>query len=125
MTAKSDTFFTHPQNAPRRRKLPPIIDQDGNEVRPSRDFGGGSGASGVDFESAEFQNATPYNKAFYDTMFKVKDFWATPEYAELLIQMNQRIYPYITAGEGTAKEALDNLASDWNATFKKYNRVQN
>ena len=36
-------------------------------------------------ESAEFQNATPYNKAFYETMFKVKDFWATPEYAELLI----------------------------------------
>ena len=29
-------------------------------------------------ESAEFQNATPYNKAFYDTMFKVKDFWAVP-----------------------------------------------
>ncbi len=57
-------------------------------------------------------------------MFKVKDFWATPEYAELLIQMNQRIYPYITAGEGTAKDALDALAADWNATFKKYNRVQ-
>jgi multiple sugar transport system substrate-binding protein len=75
-------------------------------------------------ESAEFQNATPYNKAFYDTMFKVKDFWATPEYAELLIQMNQRVYPYITGDQGTAKETLDNLAADWNATFKKYNRVK-
>ena len=75
-------------------------------------------------ESAEFQNATPYNKAFYETMFKVKDFWATPEYAELLIQMNQRVYPYVTAGEGTAKEVLDNLAADWNGTFKKYNRVK-
>ena len=58
-------------------------------------------------------------------MFKVKDFWATPEYAELLIQMNQRVYPFVTAGQGTAKEALDNLAADWNATFKKYNRPQN
>jgi multiple sugar transport system substrate-binding protein len=75
-------------------------------------------------ESAEFQNATPYNRAFYETMFKVKDFWATPEYAELLIQMNQRIYPYITAGQGTAKESLDALAADWNATFKKYKRIQ-
>jgi multiple sugar transport system substrate-binding protein len=74
-------------------------------------------------ESAEFQNATPYNKAFYDTMFKVKDFWATPEYAELLIQMNQRIYPFVTGDQGTAKEALDALASDWNATFKKYGRT--
>jgi multiple sugar transport system substrate-binding protein len=73
-------------------------------------------------ESEEFQNATPYNKAFYDTMFKVKDFWATPEYAELLIQMNQRVYPFITGGEGTAKEALDALANDWNETFKKYGR---
>jgi len=86
---------------------------------------GGYTCSVAVLESAEFQNATPYNKAFYDTMFKVKDFWATPEYAELLIQMNQRVYPYVTAGEGTAKEVLDNLAADWNATFKKYNRVQN
>ena len=51
-------------------------------------------------ESAEFQNATPYNKAFYDTMFKVKDFWAVPEYAELLTALNQRVYPAIVGGEG-------------------------
>jgi multiple sugar transport system substrate-binding protein len=75
-------------------------------------------------ESAEFQNATPYNKAFYDTMFKVKDFWAVPEYAELLQQLNQRVYPYIVNGDGTAKEMLDALAQDWNATFKKYGRGQ-
>ena len=75
-------------------------------------------------KSAEFQNATPYNKAFYETMFKVKDFWAVPEYAELLQQLNQRVYPYMIGGEGTAKETLDALAADWNATFKKYGRVQ-
>ena len=40
-------------------------------------------------------------------MFKVKDFWAVPEYAELLQQLNQRIYPYMVGGEGTAKETLD------------------
>lgn len=74
-------------------------------------------------ESEAFQNATPYNKAFYETMFKVKDFWAVPEYAELLQQLNQRIYPYVVNGEGTAKEALDSLAADWNATFKKYGRM--
>jgi multiple sugar transport system substrate-binding protein len=85
---------------------------------------GGYTASAAVLESDEFLNATPYNKAFYETMFKVKDFWATPEYAELLIQMNQRIYPYITAGEGSAKEALDALSADWQATFKKYNRIK-
>ena len=42
-------------------------------------------------KSDEFQNATPYNKAFFDTMFMVKDFWATPEYAAILDQFNQRI----------------------------------
>lgn len=74
-------------------------------------------------ESEAFQNATPYNKAFYETMFKVKDFWAVPEYAELLQQLNQRLYPYVVNGQGTAKETLDSLAGDWNETFKKYGRV--
>jgi hypothetical protein len=55
-------------------------------------------------ESAEFQNATPYNKAFYETMFKVKDFWAVPEYAELLSQLNQRIYPAIVGGKATPRQ---------------------
>jgi len=73
-------------------------------------------------ESAEFRNATPYNEAFYQTMFKVKDFWAVPEYAELLQQINQRVYPFVTAEGGSAKETLDALAADWNATFKKYGR---
>ena len=75
-------------------------------------------------ESEAFQNATPYNKAFYDTMFKVKDFWAVPEYAELLQQFNQRVYPYVVNGQGSAKEVLDAVASDWDGTFKKYGRVK-
>ena len=45
---------------------------------------GGYTCSAAVLKSDEFQNATPYNKAFYETMFKVKDFWAMPEYAELL-----------------------------------------
>ena len=73
-------------------------------------------------ESEEFRNATPYNEAFYQSMFMVKDFWATPEYAELLSQINNRIYPYVVGGEGTAKETLDALAADWKATFEKYGR---
>ena len=56
-------------------------------------------------------------------MFIVKDFWAVPEYAELLTQINNRIYPFIVGGEGTAKDALDGLAADWTETFKKYGRL--
>jgi len=74
-------------------------------------------------ESPEFRNATPYNEAFYQSMFMVKDFWAVPEYAELLTQINNRIYPFIVGGEGSAKDALDGLAADWTETFKKYGRL--
>jgi len=55
-------------------------------------------------KSAEFQNATPYNKAFYDTMFMVKDFWATPEYAEVLDQLNQNIYPFVVGGKAPLRK---------------------
>ena len=85
---------------------------------------GGYTASKAVLESPEFRNATPYNEAFYQTMFKVKDFWAVPEYAELLSQMNQRLYPFIVGGEGTSKDVLDALAADWKATFAKYGRGQ-
>ncbi len=84
---------------------------------------GGYTASAAVLESKEFREATPYNEAFYQTMFKVKDFWAVPEYAELLSQMNQRLYPFVVGGEGTAKETLDALAADWTETFKKYGRI--
>jgi multiple sugar transport system substrate-binding protein len=83
---------------------------------------GGYTCSAAVLQSEEFQNDTPYNKAFYETMFKVKDFWAVPENAELLLQFNQRVHPYVTGDSGTAKQALDALAADWNATFKKYGR---
>jgi multiple sugar transport system substrate-binding protein len=73
--------------------------------------------------SPEFRNATPYNEAFYQSMFMVKDFWATPEYAELLTQINNRIYPFIVGGEGTAEDALNGLAEDWTATFERYGRL--
>jgi multiple sugar transport system substrate-binding protein len=85
---------------------------------------GGYTAHAKTLESEEFRKATPYNEAFYQTMFKVKDFWAVPEYAELLTAANQRLYPFVVGGEGTAKETLDALAADWAETFKKYGRVQ-
>jgi multiple sugar transport system substrate-binding protein len=64
-------------------------------------------------ESEAFLNATPYNRAFSDSMKMIKDFWANPEFADLLFKMNDHLHPYITTGEGTAKEALDALAADW------------
>ena len=75
-------------------------------------------------KSDAFRKATPYNEAFYQTMFMVKDFWAVPEYAELLDATNKRLHPFIVGDKGTAEEALNGLAKDWEATFKKYGRVK-
>jgi multiple sugar transport system substrate-binding protein len=79
---------------------------------------GGYTAHAATLESEEFRNATPYNEAFYQTMFIVKDFWAVPFYADLLLQLNQRVHPFVVGGEGTAKETLDALAADWEATIE-------
>ena len=84
---------------------------------------GGYTCSKSVLESEAFRKATPYNEAFYQTMFMVKDFWAVPEYAELLTQINNRVYPYVISGEGgSAKDVLDAVTKDWNETFKKYGR---
>jgi multiple sugar transport system substrate-binding protein len=67
--------------------------------------------------SDEFRNATPYNQAFYESMFVVKDFWAVPAYPALLVQLNNRLGPYMVGRAGSAKEVLDALATDWGMTF--------
>jgi multiple sugar transport system substrate-binding protein len=69
--------------------------------------------------SEEFLNATPFNRAFAESMGIVKDFWAVPVFADMLFQMNDRLHPYITTGEGDAKAALDALVADWEATLGK------
>jgi len=75
-------------------------------------------------KSDKFLSATPFNRAFNDSMQIVKDFWATPEYAELLDQMNQDLYPYVVNNQGDAKSALDKMTADWKATFVKYDRYK-
>jgi len=85
---------------------------------------GGYTCSKAVLTSPEFLKATPYNQAFYDSMSIVRDFWATPEYAELLDQLNKRIYPFVVSDKGTAQEVLDGVVKDWTATFNKYNRYK-
>lgn len=78
---------------------------------------GGYTAHAATLESDEFRKATPYNEAFFQTMFKVRDFWALPEYAELLTEAADAFYPFVVSGEGTAKETLDKLAATWAETL--------
>lgn len=64
VTAKSDTFFTHPQSAPRRRKPPPVIDQDGNEVGGGHFGGAGQGPYGTAFSGTAFNGTVFGNIGF-------------------------------------------------------------
>ena len=69
-------------------------------------------------EDPGFATSQPYARTFLDSMAIVKDFWAEPAYADLLLPMQERVHNYVVAGEGTAQEALDGLVSDWIEVFE-------
>ncbi len=79
---------------------------------------GGASAMRAVVEDPGFPTAQPYNKAFLNSMAIVKDFWAEPAYASLLLSMQKRVHNYVIAGQGTAKEALDGLVKDWIEVFE-------
>ena len=79
---------------------------------------GGASAMRAVVEAPGFSDAQPYNQAFLDSMAIVKDFWAEPAYASLLLPMQDRVHKYVIAGQGTAQEALDGLVADWTEVFE-------
>jgi multiple sugar transport system substrate-binding protein len=81
------------------------------------DVGGASAMRAV-VEAPGFADSQPFAQTFLNSMAIVKDFWADPAYASLLLPMQQRIHNYVVAGNGTAKEALDGLVKDWNEVFE-------
>ena len=79
---------------------------------------GGYSALKAVVEDPDFASSQPYAQTFLDSMAIVKDFWAEPAYAELLLAMQARLHNYVIAGSGTAKEALDGVVRDWTETFE-------
>lgn len=79
---------------------------------------GGYSALRAVVEDPGFVSSQPYAKTFLDSMAIVKDFWAEPAYADLLLPMQERIHNYVIAGEGSAKGALDGLVKDWVEVFE-------
>ncbi|MHB8278233.1 MAG: ABC transporter substrate-binding protein [Candidatus Humimicrobiaceae bacterium] len=79
---------------------------------------GGYSCNSEVLKSKEFLDAAPYNPAFATTLNIMRDFWAVPEYSELLKTMSTAFGKYITEGKGTAKEAADKAAADWTQIFK-------
>ena len=81
------------------------------------DMGGAPAMRSV-LEADGFADSAPFAQTFLDSMAIVKDFWAEPAYASLLLPMQSRIHNYVVAGNGTAQEALDGLVEDWNEVFE-------
>lgn len=79
---------------------------------------GGAPAMKAVLEAPGFNDSQPFAKVFLESMAIVKDFWAEPAYASLLLSMQERIHNYVVAGQGTAKKALDDLVKDWNEIFE-------
>ncbi len=79
---------------------------------------GGYSALSAVVEDPGFATSQPYAQTFLDSMAIVKDFWAEPAYADLLLAMQERVHNYVVAGEGSAKEALDGLVEDWVEVFE-------
>lgn len=80
------------------------------------DIGGASAMRSV-VEDPGFAQSQPYAQTFLDSMAIVKDFWAEPAYASLLLAMQNRVHNYVVAGQGTAREAQDALVEDWDEVF--------
>jgi multiple sugar transport system substrate-binding protein len=70
-----------------------------------------------------FAKSAPFAQDFLTSMAMVKDFWAEPSYAQLLLAMQKRVHDYVVAGKGTAKEALDALVADWEKVFKEDGKI--
>jgi multiple sugar transport system substrate-binding protein len=70
-----------------------------------------------------FAKSAPFAQDFLTSMGIVKDFWAEPAYAQLLLAMQKRVHDYVVADQGTAKEALDALVRDWTKVFKEEGKL--
>lgn len=68
-------------------------------------------------QSEVFLNATPFNRAFAASFPYLRDFWAVPEYAELL-EACQTGWNQVIIGSKSAKEALDEIARKHEAIFE-------
>ena len=79
---------------------------------------GGYSALRAVVEDPGFADSQPYAQTFLDSMAIVKDFWAEPAYADLLLSMQERVHNFVVAGDGTAQEALDGLVKDWTEVFE-------
>jgi multiple sugar transport system substrate-binding protein len=86
--------------------------------------GGGFTCLNAILNKPDFATSTSYAQVFQDSMKIVKDFWAEPTYAQLLLAMQNRVHDYVVAGKGTPQSALDSLEKDWEEVFKEDGKLK-
>ena len=85
---------------------------------------GGYSAHNAVLKDPGFVKSAPFAGEFLTAMDQVKDFWADPSYAQLLLAEQKRIHDYVVADKGTAKEALDGMVADWKKVFKEDGKIK-
>jgi multiple sugar transport system substrate-binding protein len=70
-----------------------------------------------------YKKSAPFAADFLESLNIVKDFWAEPIYATLLLDMQKRIHDYVVADKGTAKQTLDSLVKDWAKDFREAGKL--
>lgn len=80
---------------------------------------GGYSCSKTVLESDTFLNAAPYNPAFAESLNIMKDFWSHPDYGELMEIASRTLGNYIIRDNGTAEEALQACAEEWDEVINK------
>ena len=86
---------------------------------------GGYSALKAVVDAPGFPKSAPFAPQFLESMAIVKDFWAEPSYAQLLLDMQKRVHDYVVADKGTAQQALDQLVKDWTKVFKEAGKEAN
>src|ERR1700691_3688415 len=84
---------------------------------------GGYSALKAVVDAPGFPKSAPFAPQFLESMGIVKDFWAEPSYAQLLLDMQKRVHDYVVADKGTAQQALDSLVKDWTKVFKEQGKT--
>ncbi len=79
---------------------------------------GGYSCSKAVIHSEEFLNATPYNRALTESLGFMKDFWAVPEYIELLGVSQKHFHDFLFKDDVPAERSLENVANEWENIFE-------
>ena len=68
--------------------------------------------------SEEFRNASPYNRAFAESLDYLQDFWNAPVYKRVARGFTALFGPKRLTGVTPAQEALDKIAAEHEQIFK-------